>query len=101
MGVRLNLNVDDDIPEMLTALAGGERKRGDKVSEIVRDLYLIRNRAPGGSQNDRIEHELAGIAGRLTELDRRQAGAEGKLHTVEDRLHTVERELAAVIAARA
>ena len=81
MGVRLNLNVDDDIPAMLTALAGGERKRGDKVSEIVRDLYQSRNRAPGGSQVDRIENELSGITGRLNELD--------------GRLVRVERELAA------
>lgn len=87
MGVRLNLNVDDDIPAMLTELAGGERKRGEKVSEIVRDLYQSRNRAPGGSQTDRIENELAGVAGKMREL--------------EGRLVTIERNLAAVIAQKA
>lgn len=86
VGVRLNLNVDDDIPAMLTELAGGERKRGEKVSEIVRALYQSRNRVPGGSQVDRLEYELSGITGRLKELD--------------GRLLTVERELAAVIADR-
>ena len=79
MGVRLNLNVDDDIPAMLTELAGGERKRGDKVSEIVRDLYRSRNRAPGGSQVDRIENELSGVAGKLRELEGRLLKAEGEL----------------------
>ena len=87
MGVRLNLNVDDDIPAMLTELAGGERKRGEKVSEIVRDLYQSRNRAPGGSQTDRIENELAGVAGKMRELEVRLAKA--------------ERELAALMAHRA
>lgn len=79
MGVRLNLNVDDDIPAMLTELAGGERKRGDKVSELVRALYQSRNRAPGGSQVDRIENELSGITGRLNELDGRLVRVEREL----------------------
>lgn len=79
VGVRLNLNVDDDIPAMLTELAGGERKRGDKVSELVRALYQSRNRAPGGSQVDRIENELSGITGRLNELDGRLVRVEREL----------------------
>ena len=77
--IRLNLLVEDEIPAMLTELAGGERKRGEKVSELVRSLYAARSRQPAASQADRIEHELAGVAGRIRELDGRVTALERML----------------------
>ena len=74
--IRLNLLVEDDIPSMLTELAGGERKRGEKVSALVRALHEARNTRPAASQADRIEHELAGITGRIRELDGRLSALE-------------------------
>ena len=38
MGERLNLAVDDGIGDLLTQLAGGERKRGQYLSDLVRGL---------------------------------------------------------------
>ena len=74
--IRLNLLVEDDVPAMLTELAGGERKRGEKVSALVRALYEARAARPAASQADRIEHELAGITGRIRELDGRLSALE-------------------------
>lgn len=39
MAVRINLTVDDDIPELLTQLAGSERKRGEYLSIKLRELF--------------------------------------------------------------
>lgn len=71
MSIRLNLLVDDDIPDMLTALAGSERKRGQKVSELVRAVYESREKALAGGELARIENELAGVAGKLKEHESR------------------------------
>lgn len=82
MGVRLNLNVDEDIPAMLTALAGGERKRGEKVSELVRAVYESRQKSAGGAEAARIENELAGVAVRINELAARLSRVEGTLAAI-------------------
>lgn len=71
MSVRLNLLVDDDVPAMLTALAGSERKRGQKVSELVRAVYESREQALAGGDLARIENELAGVAGKLKDHESR------------------------------
>ena len=71
MSVRMNMIVDDDIPGMLTELAGGERKRGEKISELVRAVYEGRGRGKSTSDLARIENELGGVAGKLRELDGR------------------------------
>ena len=71
MSVRMNMIVDDDIPAMLTELAGGERKRGEKISELVRAVYEGRGRGKSTSDLARIENELGGVAGKLKELDGR------------------------------
>ena len=71
MSIRLNLLVDDDIPDMLTALAGSERKRGQKVSELVRAVYESREKALTGGELARIQNELAGVAGKLKEHEGR------------------------------
>lgn len=72
MSIRLNLLVDDDIPAMLTALAGSERKRGQKVSELVRAVYESREKATaGGSELARLSNELGGVAVQLKEHEAR------------------------------
>ena len=38
MGKRINFVVDDDIPEIMTRLAGGERKRGEWLTGLIRDI---------------------------------------------------------------
>lgn len=38
MAERLNLSVDDDIPDLLSRMAGGERKRGEYLSKLVKGM---------------------------------------------------------------
>ena len=85
MSIRLNLSVEDDIPDKLSALAGGERKRGEYLSELVRNLYQSR--------------QVEGIT-----AERQQVMIDGLLAQVkhlEGRLSRTERELAALIASSA
>ena len=85
MSIRLNLIVDDEVPAMLTELAGGERKRGERVSELVRAVYESRNKARGGSDLVRIENELAGVAGKLRELEGRLVQMEREMAVLRSR----------------
>lgn len=36
--VRINFVVGEDIPNLLTQLAGGERKRGEYLTKLIRDI---------------------------------------------------------------
>lgn len=82
---RLNLSVDDGIGDMLTDLAGGERKRGQWLSELVRAMHEQRQQF-AISDIDQIKMGFAGLVGTTKML--------------EGRIVQLERQLAAVIADR-
>ena len=82
MGERLNLAVDDGIGELLTQLAGGERKRGQYLSDLVRGLAQTQG-APGAD----VQTLLFAVR-----------GVTGQVQGLEGRLSMVEAQLAAVIA---
>ena len=81
---RINLVVGTDVPDKLTTLAGGERKRGEYLTQLVRAVYAGEHEAHTGADIEHIKLTVTGLA--------------AKLMTLEGRLLTVERELAAVIA---
>ena len=81
---RINLVVGADIPDKLTALAGGERKRGDYITGLIRAVYAGEFEVTAGSDLEQVRLTITGLAAK-------QMG-------IESRLLTVERELAAVIA---
>jgi hypothetical protein len=83
---RINLVVGADIPDKLTALAGGERKRGEYLTQLVRAMHAGEHEAQAGADIEHMRLTLTGLA--------------AKQMTLEGRLLTVERELAAVIAQR-
>lgn len=85
MSIRLNLSVDDDIPDKLSALAGGERKRGEYLSELVRTLHQSRHTE--GVTVERLQVQIDGLIAQVKHL--------------EGRLSRSERELAAMIAGAA
>jgi hypothetical protein len=84
MAERLNLAVDDGIGTLLTELAGGERRRGQYLSMLVRGLIMADDAATSTVTPAFAVHGLAA----------RVAGLEG-------RLEAAEAQLAAVIAQRA
>ena len=74
--VRMNLTVDDDIPDKLSALAGSERKRGAYLSEIVRQLYNGHLQETKGDDLESLRLSLAGLAGKVKDLDVRLSTVE-------------------------
>jgi len=85
MSERLNLAVDDGIGELLTQLAGGERKRGQYLSDLVRGLAQTQG-APGAD---------------LQTLLFVVRGVTGQVQGIEGRLSMVEAQLAPLLAQRA
>ena len=65
---RLNLTVDGDIPMLLTSLAGGERRRGDYISQLIREVYAGKREIEPNIQALRLE--IMGLDGRLRTLER-------------------------------
>jgi hypothetical protein len=84
MAERLNLVVDEGVGALLTELAGGERRRGQYLSMLVRGLIMADDLATGAITP---AFAVKGLASRV-------AGLEG-------RLEAAEAQLAAVIAQRA
>lgn len=92
MGERLNLAVDDGVGDMLTALAGGERKRGEYVSALVRGLY--ETQAQAGLPLETLQYAVNGHSGQLLSL-------QGRVTSLENQMAHVSTQLATLIASRA
>ena len=86
MSERLSLMVDQDVPGLLTELAGGERKRGEYLSKLARAVYENDRMVAAGADVEALRLQLTGMAARLIAL--------------EGRLLASERQLAALIADR-
>lgn len=84
--VRINLLVGEDVPGKLSQLAGGERKRGEYLTQLVRAIYEGEQQTRAGSDLEQLRLAFQGLAGRQKEL--------------EGRLLQTERQLAALIAAQ-
>lgn len=74
---RLNLAVDEDIPDLLTMLAGGERKRGAFLSDVIRGLAQT-HQMPGADVQTLL-FAVRGMGGQV-------AGLEARLSRVETAL---------------
>ena len=83
MGDRLNLIVSPGVGDLLTALAGGERRRGEWLSKMVTSLHEQNTNAQA-SDLDQLRFAVTGVIGQTKML--------------ETRLFQVERNLAAMIA---
>lgn len=85
MSERVTLVIDDGINAMLTELAGGERKRGQWVSDLVRAMY---------------EQQEMAFSSDFETLKLGFAGMVGQQKQIEGRLLRVEQQLAVLIAER-
>ena len=82
--IRMNLKVGADVPGMLAELAGGDRKRGEYLTTVIRQLYSGHLQQTRGDDLESLRLSQAGLAGKAIDLD--------------VRLSAVERQLAAIIA---
>lgn len=92
MSDRLNLMVDEGVGDMLTALAGGERKRGEYLSSLVRGLY--ETQAQAGLPLETLQYAVNGHSGQLLSLH-------GRVTILENQMAHVNNQLSAMIAAGA
>lgn len=83
---RINFVVGTDVPDKLTQLAGGERKRGEYLTQLIRAVYAGEHEAQAGVDAEHLRLTVTGLA--------------AKQMAIESRLLSVERELAAMIADR-
>lgn len=83
---RINLVVGSDIPELLTHLAGGERRRGEYVTRLVRSIYAGENAAkgtPATSEAETLRLAIVGLLSRLKGLEDRVFEAEAHAEQIE------------------
>lgn len=83
---RLNLQLAPDVADMLTELAGGERKRSEYLNDLLRTTYAAK-----GVNVDIRTMDVEAL--RLTVL-----GLAGRVQTVEGELVRTQSHLAALIA---
>lgn len=92
MAERLNLAVEEGIGDLLTELAGGERKRGQYLSDLVRGMRN-QTEVAAGSDFEALRLSHAGLVGQVRQN-------EGRLLILETRVQAIEQQLAAIIADR-
>lgn len=86
MSERLNMMLDDGVADLMSELAGGERKRGQWLSELVRAMHEESIKVKAGGDLETMRYAFTGMV--------------GQVKMVEGRLLNVERQLAALIAER-
>ncbi len=72
--VRMNLNVDDDIPQLLAELAGGDRKKGPYLTKIVRQLHAGQLDEDSTNQHEITRVLVQNLLGRVRALEGQVAG---------------------------
>lgn len=76
---RINLMVGKDIPDKLSELAGGERKRGEYLTQLIRAIYAGQQEVSAGSDFEQLRLGFAGMVGKQKELEGRVLRVEGQL----------------------
>ena len=66
---RLNLSVDEGIGDLLSKLAGGERKRGDYLSQLLRSIDESQGANVTGMDIESLRLMVQGMGGRLKALE--------------------------------
>lgn len=69
MAERLNLAVDEGIGELLTHLAGGERRRGAYLSDVVRGL--AQTQQTPGADVQTLTFAVRGMGGQVAGMEAR------------------------------
>ncbi len=68
---RLNVTVDDGIPELLAELAGGERKLGAYLNKLIYSVAAGEQDIKPGGDLEALRLAFAGLAGKHKEIEGR------------------------------
>lgn len=77
MTKRLSVFVDDDIPDMLLALAEGQRKQGEFLSNVIRSIWENGQRGEQATVEG-LRFQMLGVIAEVHELKRRLVELERK-----------------------
>lgn len=70
MTERINLSVDDGVGDMMSELAGGERKRGQWLSDLVKAMHETHQQTHV-SDIEQVKMALAGMMGQHKQIEGR------------------------------
>ncbi len=84
MSERLNLMIDEGIADIMTQMAGGERRRGQWLSDLVRAMHEQGIKAQQGGDLETLRYSVVGMT--------------GQIKMIEGRLVNMERQFAAHLA---
>lgn len=76
MSERLNLSVDDGVSDLLSQLAGGERKRGEFLSKLLRGM--AQHRGPEVTDTAMLGLSMRALYGQVQSIDGRLAVVEAR-----------------------
>lgn len=77
--VRMNLNVDPDVPEKLAALAGGPKKMGAYLSNLIHQAHAGMLVTGEAGEFEMLSGTVKHLAAKVKELDGRQQQTEAKV----------------------
>src|SRR5262245_51429556 len=84
MPVRLNIHVDDEVPDMLAALAGSQKKMGQYLSSLIRQIHAGQERGPSGRGGP---GELEMVSAAVKHLSAKVKELEGRMIQLEEGRH--------------
>lgn len=81
MSERLNLTVNDGVSDLLSSLAGGERKRGEYLSALI--LGMAQHRGPSIDDAETLALAMKGLAGQVKMLTGKVAVLEAQYEAMQ------------------
>lgn len=73
MSKRMTVVLDDEAYELLSEMAGGERKKGELLADLIREA-AERRKAPTRAEFAEIRQTVQDLAARLQRLEGKQDG---------------------------
>ena len=77
--VRMNLNVDPDVPEKLAELAGGPKKMGAYLSLLIQQAHAGTIAQNNAGELELLSGAVKHLSAKVKELDARLQAVEGKV----------------------
>ncbi len=77
--VRMNLNVDEDVPAMLAEIAGSQRRMGEYLSNLIRSIHAGQKVAGEPGDLEMVVNATRHLSAKMKELDARQTQIEQQI----------------------
>lgn len=85
--IRMNLNVDTDVPAKLAELAGGPKKMGGYLSHLIQQAHAGMLVTGGAGEFEMLSGTVKHLAAKVKELDGRLQQTEAQVTTLTAQSH--------------